>query len=98
LWWTGAAARFSLGLALDEGTVDFALSVRGRNLPTVDEVLELFLVLVDPVIGLVAQHAPVLDEVLESGASVPAGAESELASRLGGRKRASPAQQIEQLR
>ncbi|TMF37884.1 MAG: hypothetical protein E6I30_03390 [Chloroflexi bacterium] len=61
------------------------------------EVLELLLVLVYAVVGLIAQHAPVLDEVLESGARVPCRAESELAGRLGGGKRPSPAQQVQQL-
>jgi len=32
----------------------------------VDEILQLFLVLVDAPVGLVAKHAPLLDEVLES--------------------------------
>ena len=62
-----------------------------------DEVLELLLVLVDAVIGFVAQHAPVLDEVLESGAGVARGTKAKLASGLGCRQGASPAQQVEQL-
>src|SRR5439155_5358454 len=83
---------------LGQDAVRLAFQVRGRDLAAVDEVLQLFLVLVGVPVGLVAEDAPLLDEVLESGAGVAPGAEAELACGLGRRERAAPAQQVEQLR
>src|SRR5205807_2854689 len=59
---------------------------------------ELLLVLVGVTVGLIAKDATLLDEVLERGASVAPGAEAQLARGLGGGERASPPQQVEQLR
>jgi hypothetical protein len=51
----------------------------------VDEVLQLFLVLVAVPVRLVAQDAALLDEILKGRARVTRRAEAELAGRLGGR-------------
>ncbi len=56
----------------------FAFAVLGSWLPAVDEVLQLFLVLVGVPVGLVAEHAPLLDEVFKRGSRVPCGSEAQL--------------------
>src|SRR5712691_2492762 len=51
----------------------FAFAVLGSQLPAVDEVLQLFLVLIGVPVRLIAEHAPLLDEVLKRGSRVPCG-------------------------
>ncbi len=60
----------------------FAFAVLGSQLPAVDEVLQLFLVLIGVPVGLIAEHAPLLDEVLKRGWGVPRGAEAQLPGGL----------------
>src|SRR5229473_4265911 len=74
------------------------LAVDRNRLAAVDEVFELLHVLIRVAVSLVAQHAPLLDEVVERGTRVACGAESQQARGLGGGQRAAPAQQVEQLR
>ena len=74
------------------------VAVDRNRLAAVDEVLQLLLVLIRVAVRLVPQDAPLLDEVVECGARVARGAESQQASGLGGGKRAAPAQEVEQLR
>src|SRR5712691_10126701 len=75
-----------------------ALAVDRSRLAAVDEVFELLFVLIHVPVRLVTQHAPLLDEVVERGARVACGAESQQARGPGGGERAAPAQQVEQLR
>src|SRR5579864_2800777 len=98
----GAGASLSRSLRLGRGrSVSLALRalpvLRG-DLARVDEVLELLLVLVPVAIRRVAQDASLLGEILEGGPRVPLGPEAKLARGFGRRKRATPAQQVEQLR
>src|SRR5229473_7255903 len=74
------------------------LAVDRDRLAAVDEVFELLLVLIRIAVRLVAQHAPLLNEVVERGSRVACGAESQQARGLGSGQRAAPAQQVEQLR
>src|ERR1700693_1182613 len=74
------------------------VAVLGCDLAGVDEVLQLLFVLVRVAIGRVAQDAALLSEVLERRASVACGTEAKLARGFGRRQRASPAQQVEELR
>ncbi len=60
----------------------FAFAVLGSQLPAVDEVLQLFLVLVGVPVRLIAEHAPLLDEVLKRGSRVPCGAKAQLPGGL----------------
>src|SRR5258708_24237160 len=63
-----------------------------------DEVLQFLLVLIGVPIRRIAQHAPLLGEVLEGRARVPSGAKTELPRGLGSRERTSPTQKVEELR
>src|SRR5258708_1562629 len=63
-----------------------------------DEVLQFLLVLIGVPIRRIAQHAPLLGEVLEGRARVPSGAKTELPGGLGSRERTSPPQKVEELR
>src|SRR5205807_3162283 len=68
------------------------------RLAAVDEVLELFLVLIRVTVRLVPQDAPLLDVVVERRARVACRAEPQQARGFGGRQRPAPSQQVEQLR
>ena len=50
--------------------LDLGFAVRRCDLPAVDEVFELLLVLIRVAVGLVAKHATLLDEILEGGVGV----------------------------
>src|ERR1700676_872718 len=78
--------------------VRLALAVLLGHLARVDEVLQLFLVLIRIAVGRVALHAALLGEVLERGPRVSLRAKAELASCFRRRQRATPAQQVEELR
>jgi hypothetical protein len=56
----------------------------------VDEVLELFLVLIGVAIGLIPEYASLLDEVFEGLPGVSPGPESKLAGGLRGCQGAAP--------
>ena len=83
----GAGASLS-GLLADRhlGPIGFALPVLRGQLPRVDEVLELLLVLIRMRVEGVAQDPPLLGEVLEGGTRVTRGAEAKLARSLGRRQ------------
>src|SRR5437879_13371356 len=94
-----AAGRFSVGRALGRQTIDLdlPLAVGRRQLPAVDEILELLLVLVGVPVRLVPQHASLLDEVFERRAGVTGGAETEPRGCRGRGKsaaRTAPGQQL----
>src|SRR6266850_7695968 len=78
--------------------IRLALSVLGRQLARVYEVLELLLVLVSVAVGRIAKDATLLDEVLERGARVSRGTEAKLAGGLGHGQRAAPAEEVKELR
>src|SRR5216684_7040535 len=75
----------------------FAFAILGSRLPAVDEVLQLFLVLVGVPVGLIAEHASLLDEVLKRRSRVPGGAEAQLPGGFCSRQRPAPTKQIHEL-
>jgi len=64
----------------------------------VDEVLELLLVLVCVPVWFVAEHSPLLDEILKRGLRVARGAKAQLAGGFRRRQASPPADQVEELR
>src|SRR2546429_5898058 len=97
-----AAGRFSAGCALGRHTLDLdsdlTLAVGRRQLAAVDEVLQLLLVLVGMAVGVVAEHAALLGEVLERRPRVTRGPKTPLAGGFGRRERSAPTQPVEQPR
>src|ERR1700682_2261623 len=79
-------------------SVRLALAVLRRALARVDEILQLLFVLVRVAVGRIAHHAALLGEVLEGRTRVSFGPKAELASCFRRRQRASPAQQVQELR
>jgi hypothetical protein len=73
------AARFRPRRRLGQHAFHLTIPVRGGELAAVDEVLELLLVLVGVPVGLVAEDAALLDEVLKRRARVALGSEAQLA-------------------
>src|SRR4029077_2729392 len=76
----------------------FAFAVFRSQLPAMDEVLQLLLVLIGVPVGLVAKHAPLLDKVFKRRSCVPRCAETQLPCSLHSRYRPAPAKQIHELR
>src|SRR5216684_1680674 len=74
------------------------LAVFGSQLPAVDEVLELLLVLVGMPVGFVPEDAALLDEVFEGRPRVPRGSEAQLSSGLRRGQGPAPAKEIHELR
>src|ERR1700737_715225 len=62
-----------------------------------DEVLQLFFVLIRLVVWRVAVNAALLNEVLARNHRIARGAKSKLGCGLGGRKRTAPSQYVEEL-
>src|SRR2546430_8340414 len=89
-----AAGRFSAGCALGRHTLDLdsdlTLAVGRRQLAAVDEVLQLLLVLVGMAVGVVAEHAALLDEILERRPRVPRRPQTPLSGRFGRREGSGP--------
>src|SRR5467141_1850795 len=92
--WSSTGAEGSLSRRVDA----LRLAVLRGDLPAVNEVLELLLVLICVPVRLVAEDAPLLDEVFERGPGIARGSEAQLAGRLRRGEGASPTQQIEELR
>src|SRR4029077_16544532 len=76
----------------------FAFAVFRSQLPAVDEVLQLLLVLIGVPVGLVPKHAPLLDEVFKRRSCVPRGRETQRPACRCRRYRPTPPKQSHERR